>query len=216
MPECHSCKHNGLSWPGCLRCKGPADTNHKGQTFVSLDAGSERGQTLGECEASEPFDLDKAVSDAAAFDLDSALNEVPGVDMDKAVGKAAFEMAECFEVEPDAGCDPHAAACVQVAGMTTVDPEHEAEPDTPLEMARKLAFVFTELSTEEFDLVRRLMRGENMAEISKASGVTRACVSARVRTLARKHPAFLFLRNNKGVKSVIWPYQAAPSDSPKC
>ncbi len=209
MPECHSCSHNGLSWLGCLRCKGPPDTNHKGQTFVSLDAGSERGQTLGECEASE------------TFDLDSALNEVPGVDMDKAVGKAAFEMAECFEVEPHPHADRDGAAADQVAGMTTVDPEHEAEPepDSPLAMARKLAFTFTELTTEEFDLVRRLMRGETMAGIGEASGVTRACISARVRTLARKHPAFLFLRGGiQGAmgKSVVWPYQAAPSDSPKC
>jgi len=163
---------------------------------------------LGECEATDALDLDTAMNAAVA-----------DYDLDKDGERAAFEMAECMEVEPDAGCDPHEPNAVStVAGLATSDPEHGAEPnpDSPLAMARKLAFVFTELTTEEFDLVRRLMRGENMAEIGKASGVTRACVSARVRTLARKHPAFLFLRNNKGVKSVIWPYQAAPSDSPKC
>ena len=222
MPECHSCSHNGLSWLGCLRCKGPSETNHKGQTFVSIDAGSGKltrqrsgsanGQTFGEMLASTEA-IDGHEPDA--LDLDTGMNaDAADCDLDRDGEKAAFESAECFEVEPDPGCDPHAAAADPVAGLATSDPEHgaEPEPDSPLAMARKLAFVFTELTTEEFDLVRRLMRGENMADIGRASGVTRACVSARVRNLARQHPAFLFLRNANGVKSVVWPYHVTTAD----
>jgi DNA-binding NarL/FixJ family response regulator len=50
MPECHRCPYNGKHSKACLKCKGPADTNHKGKSFVSIDSGD--GQTLGEVEAS--------------------------------------------------------------------------------------------------------------------------------------------------------------------
>ncbi len=220
MPECHSCSKNGLSWLGCLQCKGPSETNHKGQTFVSFDAGRERGQTLGECEAvsSGLFNEDPPREvDTDALDLDTAMNAAAGdYDLDNDGERAALETAERMGVEPAAGCDPQAAAADPVAGLATSDPEHgaEPEPDSPLDLARKLAFVFTELTTEEFDLVRRLMRGENMADIGRTSGITRAAVSMRVRTLARKHPVFLFLRGNAG-KSVVWTYQAAPAGCSK-
>lgn len=182
MPECHRCAHDGRRCAAaCLSCKGPPETNHKGQTFISLDAGGWSGQTLGEIEAAEALASDTAD------------------DCDQAGEKAAFEMAECEELEPGAGCDPHAAGADPAAGLETCAPEHvaEPEPDSPLEMARKLAYTFTELETAEFDLVRSLMRGDNMSDIGRRTGLTRAGVSARVKQLARKHPAFLFLRTGK-------------------
>jgi hypothetical protein len=39
MPECHKCPHNGKRSSACLKCKGPAESNHHGRTFVSVDAG---------------------------------------------------------------------------------------------------------------------------------------------------------------------------------
>ena len=50
MPECHRCQHNGTESPACLKCRGPAETNHKGRVFVSLDSGEKR-QTGAEVEA---------------------------------------------------------------------------------------------------------------------------------------------------------------------
>lgn len=38
MPECHNCPYDGKGAPECIDCKGPPDTNHQGQTFVSVDA----------------------------------------------------------------------------------------------------------------------------------------------------------------------------------
>lgn len=38
MPECHTCEWNGRATRHCISCKGPSETNHHGQTFVSLDA----------------------------------------------------------------------------------------------------------------------------------------------------------------------------------
>ena len=51
MPECHKCPHNGTGNPICLTCAGPPDTNHRGRSHISIDAG-EGAQTLGEVEAS--------------------------------------------------------------------------------------------------------------------------------------------------------------------
>jgi len=51
MPECHRCQHNGTESPACLKCRGPAETNHRGRVFVSLDAG-DHPQTAAEVEAS--------------------------------------------------------------------------------------------------------------------------------------------------------------------
>lgn len=51
MAECHKCRFNGLGNPICIRCPGPADTNHHGQTHISMDAGAD-AQTFGEVEAS--------------------------------------------------------------------------------------------------------------------------------------------------------------------
>lgn len=59
MPECHNCPYNGKGNPICLTCPGPPETNHKGRTHLSMDAG-EGGQTLGEVEAAmsrkKPFE----------------------------------------------------------------------------------------------------------------------------------------------------------------
>lgn len=49
MPECHRCEHSGRGRVNCLACAGPAETNHKGRSHVSLDAGGP--QTLGEVDA---------------------------------------------------------------------------------------------------------------------------------------------------------------------
>ena len=38
MPECHKCEWDGKQSKRCLKCKGPAETNHKGRSIVSLDA----------------------------------------------------------------------------------------------------------------------------------------------------------------------------------
>lgn len=53
MPECHNCPHNGRANEACLACKGPPETNHKGKTFVSLDATTEGdgGQSAAMVEA---------------------------------------------------------------------------------------------------------------------------------------------------------------------
>lgn len=51
MPECHKCPHNGTGNPICLTCAGPPDTNHRGRSHISIDAG-EGAQTLGEVAAS--------------------------------------------------------------------------------------------------------------------------------------------------------------------
>jgi len=51
MPECHKCLLNGQRSPKCLSCKGPPDTNHKGASHISIDAG-EDDRTLGETLAS--------------------------------------------------------------------------------------------------------------------------------------------------------------------
>jgi hypothetical protein len=168
MPECHTCDRNGKSDPACLKCRGPAETNHRGKTFLSIDAGSDsQSQTLGEVEA-------------AAAGPDG--------------WRAPFEAAECFEVDQDASIDPQQGGAGQEEGVCDAPQGCEPEPESPLEMARRLAYTFTELSTEEFDVVRRLMRGETMADIGREYGLTRAAISARVRELARKHPAFRFLR----------------------
>jgi len=50
MPECHKCPHDGKGSDACITCGGAAETNHKGRSHVSIDAGD--GQTLGEVEAS--------------------------------------------------------------------------------------------------------------------------------------------------------------------
>lgn len=51
MPECHKCPHNGTGSPACLTCAGPPDTNHRGRSHISIDAGDD-AQTLGEVAAS--------------------------------------------------------------------------------------------------------------------------------------------------------------------
>lgn len=50
MPECHKCPHNGKGHPECLTCQGPPETNHRGRSHISIDAG-DGGQTMGEVEA---------------------------------------------------------------------------------------------------------------------------------------------------------------------
>jgi hypothetical protein len=51
MPECHKCPYNGTGNPICLSCAGPPDTNHRGRSHISIDAGDD-AQTLGEVAAS--------------------------------------------------------------------------------------------------------------------------------------------------------------------
>jgi len=195
MPECHRCKYDGCCDPHCLRCKGPPATNHKGQTFVSIDAGSGKltrqrsgsanGQTFGEVLASSEAEDDH---EPDALDQDQGDTETAADDPDQGGEQAALEAGRMVDARD------------QVAGLATTGAEHGTahDPDSPLDMARKLAFTFTELETAEFDLVRALMRGESMADIGRRSGVTRAAVSTHVRTLVRKHPVFLFLRKAAG------------------
>lgn len=38
MPDCHNCPLDGSGSDECLRCTGPADTNHHGKTHVSWEA----------------------------------------------------------------------------------------------------------------------------------------------------------------------------------
>lgn len=74
MPECHRCQHNGTESPACLKCRGPAETNHRGHRFVSLDSGTSP-QTGAEVEASlaqayepqtvEAIDLPECCTDTA-------------------------------------------------------------------------------------------------------------------------------------------------------
>lgn len=134
MPECHNCPYNGKGNPICLTCQGPPETNHKGRTHLSMDAG-DGGQTMGEAEA--------------------ALRP-----------KKPFERAECREMTPE------------------------------MAAARRVAYEFTSLSAEEFGLVQALMRGQSMAQAAREMGLTKAAVSARVRKLVERHPAFGFLRRD--------------------
>lgn len=50
MPECHKCPLNGTGSAECLMCMGPAESNHKGRSHISMDAGM-GAQTLGEVKA---------------------------------------------------------------------------------------------------------------------------------------------------------------------
>lgn len=34
MPECHNCPKNGQHSRDCIKCKGPAETNHKAQNML--------------------------------------------------------------------------------------------------------------------------------------------------------------------------------------
>lgn len=138
MPECHKCPYNGKGSAVCLTCKGPAETNHQGQTFVSIDACSDGGQSLG-------------------------------------------EVAAVLHREPD-------------ADRMYVESVSDNIRDDAAEAARSVAFAFVSLSELEFYLVQRLMRGNNMAQIGKMQGMTRAAISARVKKLVEKHAVFKFLR----------------------
>lgn len=159
MPECHNCPENGKQSQACIACNGPADTNHRGQTFLSINSGQrgEDGQTLGEIEAT--------------------LND-----------KRPFDRAECLEIDvEEVDRDP----LWQNRGFVPHDHQPESEAITA---ARAIAYAFTSLTELEFYLVQRLMRGENMAQIGKRQGMTRAAISARVKKLVQQNPAFRFLR----------------------
>lgn len=158
MSECHRCPHNGRASTACITCDGPPDTNHKGQTFVSINACQDgEGQTLGEVEAS----LDR---------------------------KRPFERAECLEIDVEEVDHDRLGN-----DRSSVRSDHQPESEA-VTAARSIAFAFTSLTELEFYLVQRLMRGENMAQIGKRQGMTRAAISARVKKLVEKHPAFRFLR----------------------
>lgn len=159
MPECHSCLDNGKRSQACLTCNGPADTNHRGQTFLSINASQQGadGQTFGEVEAT--------LGDKRPSERDDGF----GIDVEE------VENAQvCYDRSP--------------LGHYR-QPEGEA-----VTAARQIAYAFTSLTELEFYLVQRLMRGENMALIGKRQGMTRAAISARVKKLVQKHPAFRFLR----------------------
>lgn len=156
--ECHRCPHNGQSSTACLSCGGPPDTNHRGQTFLSINAsqGSD-GQTFGEVEATlSP--------------------------------KRPFERAECLEIDVEDVDNDRLDH-----DRSSVRSDHQPESEA-VTAARAIAYAFTSLTELEFYLVQRLMRGENMAQIGKRQGMTRAAISARVKKLVEKHPAFRFLR----------------------
>lgn len=133
MPECHRCEHNGTGSTACLRCRGPAETNHKGRTFLSIDAGDEP-QTLGEVEASA----------------------------------AVRYRQETLEAEASERID---ASNLREALRTVFD-----------------------LSPENFAMVRAFFHGATMADVGRDMGMTRATISARVKRLVKRHPAFAFLR----------------------
>jgi hypothetical protein len=62
----------------CLTCHGPPETNHKGRTHISIDAGD--GQTLGEVEASH----------AAASRNAGNAEDIPGISPDAERVASAF------------------------------------------------------------------------------------------------------------------------------
>ena len=77
MPECHKCVHNGKGSEACWTCKGPAETNHKGRSHVSIDAGG--AQTLGLVQASVTIrgGHDDTVSEDARHLLAALLGLLP-------------------------------------------------------------------------------------------------------------------------------------------
>lgn len=157
--ECHRCPHNGRQSQACLSCEGPPETNHRGQTFLSINASQQgsNGQTFGEVEATLSH-------------------------------KRPFDRAECLEIDVE---DVDHDRLDHDRGSVRSDHQPESEAVTA---ARSIAYAFTSLTELEFYLVQRLMRGENMAQIGKRQGMTRAAISARVKKLVEKHPAFRFLR----------------------
>ena len=133
MPECHRCEHNQTGSAACLKCRGPAETNHKGRTFLSIDAGDEP-QTIGEVEA---------------------------------------------------------CAAVRYRQETI-----EAESSDHIDVAnlREALRTVFDLSPENFAMVRAFFHGATMADVGRDMGMTRATISARVKKLVKRHPAFAFLR----------------------
>jgi hypothetical protein len=102
--------------------------------------------------------------------------------------KRPFDRAECLEIDvEEVEADPH--------GRTRTDADRDGYPESEaVSVARQVAYAFTSLTELEYHLVQRLMRGENMAQVGKRQGMTRAAISARVKKLVEKHPAFRFLR----------------------
>lgn len=87
MPDCHKCPRNGRPTRACLTCKGPAETNHKGRSHVSLDADSQdsgHGQSWA--------DVDAVIHDARA-----AGDPAPGQDGDRE--QAIAFMARLFALD---------------------------------------------------------------------------------------------------------------------
>ena len=46
MPECHNCPHNGKASRACLRCDGPAETNHHGESHVTMDSETQQSRPV--------------------------------------------------------------------------------------------------------------------------------------------------------------------------
>lgn len=90
MPECHNCPHNGSPTDACLSCKGPPETNHKGKTWVSLDAteGERDDQSAALVEASL-----LAFGEAPETDHDDETQGADGSD----APRCGADMPECCE-----------------------------------------------------------------------------------------------------------------------
>jgi len=62
MPDCHSCPNDGKGDRACIECKGPSDTNHGGQCFVSVEAAV--NIKAPELVPTDELDLDPCCCDA--------------------------------------------------------------------------------------------------------------------------------------------------------
>jgi len=90
MPSCHTCPHNGKKRAACIRCRGPAETNHHGTRHVSMDSKA-NAQGSAEIEAAlarfqaeqerSPEAPDNAGMDAARRVL-AAFVDLPPADRD--------------------------------------------------------------------------------------------------------------------------------------
>ena len=121
MPECHKCRWNGKRSKRCLTCRGAGDTNHKGQSFVSIDAGDD-SQTLGEVEASlmrvrPAMDAD-AVPDVARRIMAAFMDLTP---QEFALVQGLMRQRSLADIARDTG-ETRAAACARLGGIVERHP----------------------------------------------------------------------------------------------
>lgn len=105
MPECHNCRWNDEpptdeKAAACTACELPADrTNHKGRTFLSLEAGAERGgQTAAEVEAALQTARAEAEAGADALPLPDCCRQTALALLDYMDGLTGRELKLLVEV----------------------------------------------------------------------------------------------------------------------